>query len=106
MHKATYTALFLTVPSSRILTLRASKNTTGYIKSKGDVRDQHECTTSYAAAKLGPLGDLEREYERYEKFVSPVLPVGGFAHVIKFTETYQDHTFSSKEDTLFSSMRK
>src|ERR1700726_414495 len=35
MPNARYTALFLTVPSSRILTLKASKNTTGYIGSKG-----------------------------------------------------------------------
>jgi CheY-like chemotaxis protein len=51
-----------------------------------DVRDQYGATTSYAAAKLGLLADLEKEYERYERYVSPVLPVGGFAHVIKFTK--------------------
>src|SRR6476619_3789561 len=32
---ATYIALFLTVPSSRILTRRASKKTTGYTGSSG-----------------------------------------------------------------------
>src|ERR1700738_1401363 len=44
MPKARYTALFLTVPSSRILTLKASKNTTAYIGSKG--RFCHSITSS------------------------------------------------------------
>src|SRR3981081_689644 len=44
MPNARYTALFLTVPSSRILTLKASKNTTGYIGSKG--RFCHSMTSS------------------------------------------------------------
>jgi hypothetical protein len=48
------------------------------------IQDEYGVTSSYAAAKLGPITDLESECERYEKYVSPVLAVGGFAPVIKF----------------------
>src|ERR1700730_5943868 len=59
MHKARYTALFLTVPSSRIFTLKASKNTTGYIDSKG--RAFHSMTSSSTesvTALIKVTGDL------------------------------------------------
>ncbi len=57
MHKARYTALFLTVPSSRILTLKASKNTTGYIDSKG--RAFHSMTSSSTESVTALIRSLE-----------------------------------------------
>jgi CheY-like chemotaxis protein len=39
-------------------------------------------TWSNAVVKLGPLGDVEKEWSAYNKFVAPVIDVGGFAHAI------------------------
>src|ERR1700738_3575332 len=59
MPNARYTALFLTVPSSRILTLKASKNTTAYIGSKG--RFCHSITSSRTESVIGgPLIALQQ----------------------------------------------
>jgi CheY-like chemotaxis protein len=40
--------------------------------------------SSNAVVKLGPIAQLELERDRYQKFVAPVIAVGGFAHVIRF----------------------
>ena len=46
--RARYTALLRTTASSRIFTRRASKNTTGYIVSRG--RDCHSATSSITSS--------------------------------------------------------
>ena len=59
--RARYTALFFTLPSSRIFTLRASKKTTGYISSNGRFLDieregqvrAHLVLTSMQASVIG-----------------------------------------------------
>lgn len=60
--KANYTALFRTTASSRIFTLSASKNTTGYIRSSG--RDCHAPTSDITASvtELMNSGDTSTSY--------------------------------------------
>ena len=49
-----------------------------------EILDQNSNMKSLAVAKLGTIRSLQDELRRYDEFIKPVLPVGGFAHFIDF----------------------
>ena len=49
-----------------------------------EIEDTHRVTKCYAVVKLGPVREIEREHKGFQKYVSPVLKIAGFAHVICF----------------------